>query len=254
MWFLLFSAEPKFSAPITNVTAPVGREAILACIVQDLSAYKVLYNINTKLHCQIFDFEVSTRRACLHVLCVCVCVPCSQLLSVLRAIGRQCRMAVLHSVFGGTQFSHRWYRKQGFYYGRLLCRTASMAARMWGIKVGLPWPRVVNLQLWPGPVCQVVANYSELNYIFWMRMRFCRVSFAFFFCFCERLFCSFALIRALKVILFVCDVCMCMSFFGVYCIFHVRTFVWTFFRCTSTLPSYGYVWNVSCKKFDIKLK
>lgn len=37
-----FSAEPKFSAPITNVTAPVGREAILACVVQDLSTYKVM--------------------------------------------------------------------------------------------------------------------------------------------------------------------------------------------------------------------
>ncbi|GLH14852.1 Uncharacterized protein GBIM_19158 [Gryllus bimaculatus] len=31
---------PKFGEPITNVTAPVGREAILACLVDDLSTYK----------------------------------------------------------------------------------------------------------------------------------------------------------------------------------------------------------------------
>lgn len=42
----LFSAEPKFSAPITNVTVPVGREAILACVVQDLSTYKVTFIVN----------------------------------------------------------------------------------------------------------------------------------------------------------------------------------------------------------------
>lgn len=32
---------PKFSEPIINVTVPVGREAILVCVVDDLSTYKV---------------------------------------------------------------------------------------------------------------------------------------------------------------------------------------------------------------------
>lgn len=34
--------NPKFSEPIINVTAAVGREAILACVVEDLGGYKVL--------------------------------------------------------------------------------------------------------------------------------------------------------------------------------------------------------------------
>ncbi|CAD7086328.1 unnamed protein product [Hermetia illucens] len=36
-------ADPKFSAPIQNVTAPVGREALLTCVVQDLGSYKVAW-------------------------------------------------------------------------------------------------------------------------------------------------------------------------------------------------------------------
>ncbi|XP_070166387.1 neurotrimin isoform X3 [Polyergus mexicanus] len=35
--------NPKFKEPITNVTAPVGREAILSCVVQDLAGYKVAW-------------------------------------------------------------------------------------------------------------------------------------------------------------------------------------------------------------------
>ncbi|XP_063912148.1 neurotrimin-like isoform X2 [Zophobas morio] len=35
--------NPKFSAPITNVTVPVGREAILSCLVEDLGGYKVAW-------------------------------------------------------------------------------------------------------------------------------------------------------------------------------------------------------------------
>lgn len=35
------SENPKFSEPIANVTAAVGREAILACKVEDLGQYKV---------------------------------------------------------------------------------------------------------------------------------------------------------------------------------------------------------------------
>jgi hypothetical protein len=32
---------PKFGEPIINVTVPVGREATLMCVVDDLGAYKV---------------------------------------------------------------------------------------------------------------------------------------------------------------------------------------------------------------------
>uniref|UniRef100_A0A182QF62 Ig-like domain-containing protein n=1 Tax=Anopheles farauti TaxID=69004 RepID=A0A182QF62_9DIPT len=35
--------DPKFSAPINNVTAAVGREALLTCVVHDLGAYKVAW-------------------------------------------------------------------------------------------------------------------------------------------------------------------------------------------------------------------
>ncbi|XP_050440685.1 neurotrimin-like isoform X2 [Adelges cooleyi] len=34
---------PKFAEPITNVTVPVGREATLVCIVDDLGSYKVAW-------------------------------------------------------------------------------------------------------------------------------------------------------------------------------------------------------------------
>lgn len=36
------STDPKFSSPIANVTAAVGREAILTCQVVDLGSYKVI--------------------------------------------------------------------------------------------------------------------------------------------------------------------------------------------------------------------
>ncbi|XP_033226342.1 limbic system-associated membrane protein-like isoform X2 [Belonocnema kinseyi] len=35
--------DPDFKEPISNVTAPVGREAILSCAVQDLAGYKVAW-------------------------------------------------------------------------------------------------------------------------------------------------------------------------------------------------------------------
>ncbi|XP_043666441.1 neurotrimin-like isoform X1 [Vespula pensylvanica] len=35
--------DPNFKEPIANVTAPVGREAILSCVVQDLAGYKVAW-------------------------------------------------------------------------------------------------------------------------------------------------------------------------------------------------------------------
>ena len=40
--FQLFVSDPNFSAPITNITTPVGREAVLTCIVHDLISYKVI--------------------------------------------------------------------------------------------------------------------------------------------------------------------------------------------------------------------
>uniref|UniRef100_A0A1B0CN08 Putative opioid-binding protein/cell adhesion molecule n=1 Tax=Lutzomyia longipalpis TaxID=7200 RepID=A0A1B0CN08_LUTLO len=40
---LFFSVDPKFSMPINNVTVPIGREAILTCVVQDLGSYKVAW-------------------------------------------------------------------------------------------------------------------------------------------------------------------------------------------------------------------
>ncbi|XP_043269582.1 opioid-binding protein/cell adhesion molecule homolog [Venturia canescens] len=40
---------PSFTVPISNVTVPVGREAILACVVEDLSNYKVAWlRVNTQ--------------------------------------------------------------------------------------------------------------------------------------------------------------------------------------------------------------
>jgi len=35
------AVDPKFSSPIVNMTAPVGRDAFLTCVVQDLGPYKV---------------------------------------------------------------------------------------------------------------------------------------------------------------------------------------------------------------------
>lgn len=41
--FFLVFLDPNFKEPIANVTAPVGREAILSCVVQDLAEYKVSF-------------------------------------------------------------------------------------------------------------------------------------------------------------------------------------------------------------------
>lgn len=43
--YFFVSDEPGFSGPIANVTAPLGREAILACTVHNLSSYKVCSSI-----------------------------------------------------------------------------------------------------------------------------------------------------------------------------------------------------------------
>lgn len=40
--FSLFVSDfPKFSEPISNVTASVGREATMICVVDDIGGYKV---------------------------------------------------------------------------------------------------------------------------------------------------------------------------------------------------------------------
>lgn len=41
--FLPRAADPKFSGPINNVTVPVGRDALLTCIVHDLASFKVAW-------------------------------------------------------------------------------------------------------------------------------------------------------------------------------------------------------------------
>lgn len=46
--------KPSFASPIENVTVPIGREATLSCIVQNLGAYKVSCcpsaQLNTRPH------------------------------------------------------------------------------------------------------------------------------------------------------------------------------------------------------------
>ncbi|EDW54393.1 GM18009 [Drosophila sechellia] len=41
--FDFITVDPKFSSPIVNMTAPVGRDAFLTCVVQDLGPYKVAW-------------------------------------------------------------------------------------------------------------------------------------------------------------------------------------------------------------------
>lgn len=35
------AADPNFSSPIANITIPIGREAVMTCVVHDLYSYKV---------------------------------------------------------------------------------------------------------------------------------------------------------------------------------------------------------------------
>lgn len=39
--FFFFTEIPNFTGPILNVTVPLGREAMLECNIDNLSAYKV---------------------------------------------------------------------------------------------------------------------------------------------------------------------------------------------------------------------
>ncbi|XP_028168354.1 lachesin-like isoform X2 [Ostrinia furnacalis] len=55
--------EPGFSGPIANVTAPLGREAILACTVHNLSTYKVAWlRVDTQTILTIHTHVISRSR------------------------------------------------------------------------------------------------------------------------------------------------------------------------------------------------
>ncbi|CAG4993065.1 unnamed protein product [Parnassius apollo] len=55
--------EPGFSAPIANVTAPLGREAIMACTVHNLSTYKVAWlRVDTQTILTIHTHVISRSR------------------------------------------------------------------------------------------------------------------------------------------------------------------------------------------------
>ncbi|XP_050343444.1 lachesin-like isoform X1 [Nymphalis io] len=55
--------EPGFSGPIENVTAPLGREAILACTVHNLSTYKVAWlRVDTQTILTIHTHVISRSR------------------------------------------------------------------------------------------------------------------------------------------------------------------------------------------------
>ncbi|XP_013190168.1 lachesin [Amyelois transitella] len=55
--------EPGFSGPIANVTAPLGREAILACTVHNLSTFKVAWlRVDTQTILTIHNHVISRSR------------------------------------------------------------------------------------------------------------------------------------------------------------------------------------------------
>lgn len=60
---------PKFAEPIINVTVPVGREATLVCIVDDLGSYKVSciddikYYIITLVHTNYFHIKQNIKKS-----------------------------------------------------------------------------------------------------------------------------------------------------------------------------------------------
>lgn len=58
-FFLFFLADPKFSSPITNITVPVGREAVLTCVVHDLVTFKVSLWFGEKKYNQIIICWIS---------------------------------------------------------------------------------------------------------------------------------------------------------------------------------------------------
>ena len=50
MFFFLIFVDPDFKEPISNVTASVGREAVLSCAVQDLAGYKVSFSVSQEIY------------------------------------------------------------------------------------------------------------------------------------------------------------------------------------------------------------
>ncbi|XP_068631439.1 lachesin-like [Battus philenor] len=66
-WLLIGTSattyEPGFSTPIANVTAPLGREAIMACTVHNLSTYKVAWlRVDTQTILTIHTHVISRSR------------------------------------------------------------------------------------------------------------------------------------------------------------------------------------------------
>lgn len=41
IYLILFTDQPKFGERLQNITIPVGREALLICVVDNLQTYKV---------------------------------------------------------------------------------------------------------------------------------------------------------------------------------------------------------------------
>ena len=46
---------PRFAEPVANVTVSVGRDALLACVVENLKGYKVINLINLITKKKIFE-------------------------------------------------------------------------------------------------------------------------------------------------------------------------------------------------------
>lgn len=54
------SEGPSFTVPITNVTIPMGREAVLTCVVANLSIYKVNFPLTMSLNLShVYPFSPS---------------------------------------------------------------------------------------------------------------------------------------------------------------------------------------------------
>lgn len=58
----IVSADPKFSGPIQNATVAVGRDAVLTCMVEDLGAYKVSFQLIVK-HKTVFEMHIFCSRS-----------------------------------------------------------------------------------------------------------------------------------------------------------------------------------------------
>lgn len=61
-FFISFADLPKFGERLQNITVPVGRDALLICVVDNLQTYKVMHA--TSLY--PFYTTISTRSWCKH--------------------------------------------------------------------------------------------------------------------------------------------------------------------------------------------